>query len=230
MARAHTQSRRSRRIPPGSEAVGTRTKIVWAALLISMTGCAGLLMLNSGGAGASLKGLTLTPLVASGVPASIEGVFETRVPLDQPRWRSIVIHHSRSPYGSPDSLDREHRAMNLRGLGYHFVIGNGNGMGDGEIHVGSRWLDQQTGAHAGGARADWYDSHSIGICLVGNGDRRPFSRAQITRLVQLTIALARRLDIPADAIELHSDIAPTSDPGWYFPEAAFREQLTAYLD
>lgn len=210
--------------------MATRTKIVWGALLISMSGCAGLLMLSSSGSGSSLRGLSLTPLVASGAPTSIEGVFETRVPVDHQRWQSIVIHHSRSPYGSPESLDREHRAMNLQGLGYHFVIGNGNGMGDGEIHIGARWLDQRTGAHAGGQRADWYDDHSIGICLVGNGDRRPFSRAQIARLVQLTTALARQLDIPADAIVLHSDIAPTSDPGWYFPEAAFREQLAVQMD
>ena len=39
-----------------------------------------------------------------------------------------------------DRYHRDERHME-HGLAYHFVIGNGNGMGDGEIGVGQRWIE-----------------------------------------------------------------------------------------
>jgi N-acetylmuramoyl-L-alanine amidase len=147
--------------------------------------------------------------------------------LDRGRWKSIVIHASGSPVGNPASISAGQKAMHLSGLGYQFVIGNGRGMDDGELHVGYRWLDQLSGAHAAGPQADWYNDHSIGICLVGNGDRQPFTDAQVRRLVRLVQTLARELDIPQDRILLHSDLVRADDPGRFFPAAAFREQLAA---
>ena len=64
-----------------------------------------------------------------------------------------MIHQSGSAYGKPSTIEAEHVAQNLRGLGHHFVIGNGSGMDDGEVHVGYRWLDQLPGAHAAGTEA-----------------------------------------------------------------------------
>ncbi|MFG0327381.1 MAG: peptidoglycan recognition family protein [Phycisphaerales bacterium JB037] len=225
---ARPTTRRSQRDASREERSGlsARTKVVWSALVLSMVGGAGLLVAVDGGAGLTLDGAALPSLAVSNQPASVEAIFDTREPLDRERWQSIVIHHSGTPYATPESLDRDHRAMGLHGLGYHFVIGSGDGLGDGEVHVGARWLNQQPGAHAAGPYADWYDRHSIGICLVGHGDRRPFTRAQLQRLTQLVSALARELDIPPDRILLHSDIASTTDPGWHFPEAAFREELS----
>jgi len=194
-----------------------------------MLGGAGLLVALDGGHRVGLDGLALPALAASGRPVSLESVFETRAGLERARWGAIVIHHSATPYATAESLDLAHRELGLTELGYHFVIGNGNGLGDGQVHIGSRWLDQAPGAHAAGEHADWYDRHSIGICLVGNGDRRPFTRAQIQRLTQLVIALARELGIPPERILLHSDIAPTTDPGWNFPEGAFRELVAGRL-
>ena len=98
-------------------------------------------------------------------------------------------------------------------------------MDDGDIHVGYRWLDQLPGAHTAGPRGDWYNRNSIGICIVGDGRRRGFSDQQVGRLAQLVGELSRRLGIPADHIYLHSDVAKADDPGRFFPEAAFREQL-----
>jgi len=39
-------------------------------------------------------------------------------------------------------------------------------MDDGDIDVGYRWLDQLPGPRFG-AKGDWYNRNSIGICLVG---------------------------------------------------------------
>jgi len=182
-------------------------------------------LLGSGGP-MGIQGLTLPPMASIAGGSSLETIFENVKPLDRQRWRGIVIHHSGAPYGTPESLTAEARRANLSGLGYHFLIGNGSGMGDGDIHVGYRWLDQLPGAHAVGPQAEAYNQHSIGICLIGDGNRRPFSDLQIQRLAELVASLARELDIPADQILLQSDIAETASPGRYFPEAAFR----AYLD
>jgi N-acetyl-anhydromuramyl-L-alanine amidase AmpD len=111
-------------------------------------------------------------------------------------------------------------------LGYHFVIGNGNGMDDGQLAVGRRWLDQLPGAHAAGASADWYNRHSIGICLVGDGNRNAFTPAQVRRLVQLVDALCHEFKIPPNKVLLHSQICNTDDPGRLFPEAVLTAQLS----
>ena len=202
-----------------------RTKVVWVALLGAMTSVGALLFALDGKAGARMDGLSLPALVAPAGPSSVEGVFRTRGELDRQRWLSIVVHHSGTASATPESLESQARAAGLKGLGYHFVIGNGRGLDDGEIHVGYRWLDQLPGAHAAGKDADWYNLHSIGICMVGNGDRQQFTPAQTRRLVQLVNALAREFKIPRERIVLHSDIAAVSDPGTFFPGAEFREQI-----
>ncbi|MBM4054820.1 MAG: hypothetical protein FJ264_09150 [Planctomycetes bacterium] len=44
-------------------------------------------------------------------------------------WKYIVIHHSASESGCAAEFDKFHREKRHweNGLGYHFVIGNGNG-------------------------------------------------------------------------------------------------------
>lgn len=208
--------------------VGRRAKVVWASLFGSMTAVTALLMALDHGAPTRLDGLSLPAMAATQSTASIEAVFQTRVPVDADRWRAIVIDHSGAPFGTPASIDAAHRAMGLRSLGSDFVIGNGQGMGDGEIHVGERWLEQQPGAHTAGPDGDWYNRHAIGITLVGDGTRRGFSQIQMTRLLDLVSALAREYNIPPERIVLHSDVAPVAGPGRYFPAASLREQVDSW--
>jgi len=196
---------------------------VWVCLLASMTIGGGLLRLLDGGPAPRLDGLALPALAAAGGSQPIEVIYHTRQPLDRQRWQAIVIDHSGTPGGTPASIARQHKARHLSGLGYHFVIGNGAGIDDGQLHVGYRWLDQLPGAHTGGPDGDWYNRHAIGICLIGDGDRSQFTRAQITRLAQLVASLMQELGIPDDRIVLHRSVAPTTAPGALFPEAEFRE-------
>jgi hypothetical protein len=218
-------SPRARKRKPAPAPAGARTRTVWTALLLSMTTVGGFLYILQGGTAPRLDGLALPAMVAAAGPSSIEAVFKTRQPLAGKKWQGIVIHHSGELFGSPAALDARARSMNLDGLGYHFVIGNGSGMDDGEVHVGYRWMDQLPGAHVAGAQGDWYNRNTIAICLVGDGRRKPFTQEQMRRAVQLVSALAERLDIPQDHIYLHSQLTRTEDPGQFFPEAAFREQL-----
>jgi hypothetical protein len=205
--------------------VTRRNRVVWGAFAVAMTSVGGLFWLLQGGPAPRLDGLALPAMVAAAGPTSMEAVFQTRRPVEAGKWQAIVIHHSGSLYGTPASIEAEHRAMNLDGLGFHFVIGNGAGLSDGEVHVGYRWMDQLPGAHVAGAKGDWYNRNSIGICVVGDGRRKGFTPEQISRLSQLVSSLCDRLNIPTDHVYLHSDVAQVEDPGRFFPEAAFREQL-----
>lgn len=225
MAR-RTSTRKSKGGKGRGGSLSLRTRIVWGSLVASMTVASGLLWVMDGAKAPRVDGWSMPALAQASAPSSIESVFATRAPVEKGRWTSIVIHHSGSTVGSAQTIEAQHLGMNLKGLGYHFVIGNGRGAPDGQIHVGFRWLDQLPGAHVGGPSAETLNRESIGICLVGNGDRTAFTQGQMQRLVELVNALATELQIPADRIYLHSDVARTSDPGRMFPVASFREQVS----
>lgn len=231
MARARRTSpaSKSRAAAAQRAAKARRARIVWGSLLASMTVVGGFLLVLDNKPAPRVGGLSMAPLVAAGTPSNIEGVLRTPTPLDKNNWTGIVIHHSGSLFGSPASIEAEHRARNFRGLGHHFIIGNGNGLDDGEIHSGYRWQEQLPGAHAGGPDGQHHNLHSISICLVGDGNRRSFSTRQMDRLVDLVALLSREFNIPADHVVLHSTIAPTDDPGRYFPEKEFRQALAKTL-
>jgi hypothetical protein len=154
-------------------------------------------------------------------------IFQTEVPLDRTRWQGIVIHHSGEPGGDPESIRRLHMGYGAKAMGYHFLVGNGNGMGDGVVHVGERWITQEPGWHTVGPYTDYYNQRTIGICLVGNGDRRRFTDRQITQLISLVRRLQRQLNIPPSAVRLHRDVAPdlTGSPGTHFPAAVLDQQV-----
>lgn len=205
--------------------VSFRTRVVWASFAGAMTLVTGALFVLGGKDAGPLTGRTITPLVDVNTPQSMESVFSPAKEIVPGRWNAIVIHHTGEPSGSPASIDAAHREIGLAGLGYHFVIGNGVQMGNGEVHAGFRWIEQLPGAHvAGPAGAEW-NQNSIGIALVGNGDRRPFTETQMNRLVMLVSELARRLDIPSDRIYLHTDLAAVSSPGRYFEASALTRMV-----
>lgn len=204
-----------------------RAQVVWLSLLAAMTATGGALLALDGRPAPRADGIALAAPVRATEAASLESVFTTRRPLDKDAWKRIVIHHSGASYGSPELLAAAHEAKRLKGLGYHFVIGNGNGSGDGELYVGFRWLDQLPGAHAMGAEGEWHNLHSIGICLIGDGDRKPFTEAQMRRLSELVAALSREFGIAERDVVLHSQIAPTSSPGRLFQDASLRQRLSS---
>lgn len=206
-----------------------RTKVVWSVLGVGMTLSIGLLSLLDPGASATRGGgVTLSPLMGLQSNVGLDSIFQTASPIEAGRWDSIVIVHSGTPAGSANDIAESHRELGYDGLGFHFVIGNGTRMGDGEIHVGYRWVDQRGGAELAGVRDGFATSRAIEVCLIGDGDRRPFTEEQLHRLAQVVTALAKRLDIPTQKIHLHKDLAGTTSPGQFFPQAEF-EQLLASM-
>lgn len=207
---------------PGSR---FRTRVVWGALAAGMTLGVGLLSLLDPGSPVRAGGVSLSPLMALGGGRGVEAVFQTRTPIEPGRWHSIVLVHSGSPVGSPSSVEGEHRAVGYDGLGFHFLVGNGAGMSDGQIHVGYRWMDQLDGAQLAGLSGS--AKGIIEVCLIGDGDRRPFGEDQLQRAAQLVSGLAEELGIAPENIRLHQDLAQTSSPGRLFPRQAFEDLLAS---
>jgi N-acetyl-anhydromuramyl-L-alanine amidase AmpD len=114
-----------------------------------------------------------------------------------------------------------HRAKGWDELGYHFVIGNGTGSGDGQIEVGPRWAKQKWGAHAKTADQR-YNNYGIGICLVGNFDIERPTRAQMESVARLVGYLMKTYRIPAVAVVGHSETKATECPGRHMNVAEVR--------
>lgn len=143
------------------------------------------------------------------------------------QWKHIVIHHSGTRVGSAKGMDRFHREERRmeNGLAYHFVIGNGNGMGDGEVHVGDRWKHQLQGGHLSSYALNQV---SIGICLVGDFQKTQPTRRQMDQLEALVTYLMGRSNIPASRVTTHTLIHPkhTLCPGKNFPMASLKKAIS----
>jgi len=135
-------------------------------------------------------------------------------------WKYIVIHHTASTTGSVESIHELHSKKKDKsgntwlGIGYHFVIGNGNGMPDGAIEPTFRWREQMHGAHAGDNK---YNQKGIGICLVGNFEKAPPTEAQLAAVKELVGTLKAEYKIAGENIQGHRDVKATACPGKYFP-------------
>ena len=124
------------------------------------------------------------------------------------------------PSGSYDQIDAEHRKiLGIDGCGYHFVIGNGNGSGDGQIEVAQRWTNQKQGVHCRNARTHDVDEYGIGICLVGDLDKEPPTPRQIAAAKALIAHLSTRYNIAQARVQTHAHLAATKTvcPGRHFP-------------
>jgi len=135
-------------------------------------------------------------------------------------WTYIVFHHTATGGGDVDAIDAAHRQRTDEagrpwlGIGYHFVIGNGNGMPDGLIEPTFRWTQQLHGAHAGDRI---HNETGIGICLVGDFEESPPTERQLASLKQLVSMLRKQFDISSDHLVGHGSLKPTACPGRFFP-------------
>ena len=137
-------------------------------------------------------------------------------------WNYIVLHHTASDEADVESIHEAHLQRKDRngqswlGIGYHFVIGNGHKMSDGEVEVTFRWREQLPGAHAGNLE---FNQHGIGVVLVGNFEDSPPTSAQLESVKRLVGFLKREHNITSDRIVGHRDVKATACPGRMFPLA-----------
>lgn len=127
-------------------------------------------------------------------------------------WKYIVLHHSATDAGSVAGFHRFHTKQGYGGIAYHFVIGNGNGMQDGEVKATFRWRQQMAGTHV--SVNSWaHNVFGIGICLVGNLDKRPPTRAQLAALKSLLHRLQESYSIDDSNILGHHHVTYDDNTG-----------------
>ena len=118
----------------------------------------------------------------------------------------IIIHCSATPAGrahTVQDLDRWHRQLGLKKIGYHYII-----YLDGSVHVG-RPVDE-AGAHCAG-----HNQHSIGVCYIGGYDenfqpcdtRTPEQRDALRQLVE-----ELQQQYPGATVHGHSEFADKACP------------------
>lgn len=155
--------------------------------------------------------------------ASLKKEFD-RARVKSGRWKHVVVHHTATVVGTFQSIDRDHRQRRHmeNGIAYHFLIGNGKGMKDGEIVSSRRWTEQLQGGHLA---SESLNMISLGICLVGNFETAQPSDRQLQSLASLINYLLARCRLGRSAIKTHQQINTvyTVCPGRKFP---LRELLT----
>jgi N-acetylmuramoyl-L-alanine amidase len=144
------------------------------------------------------------------------------------KWECIVIHHSESDKSTPEGMRDWHvRGRGWDELGYHFVIGNGIGYGDGKVYVGARWTKQMHGAHCKTPN-NYYNDHGIGICLIGNFEDHPPTSKQMQTLSKLVNFLSGKCGIPSSKVNTHGGIThKTACPGKRFNLQSLMRQLSS---
>ena len=142
------------------------------------------------------------------------------------KWKYIVIHHSATDKGNARRFDYFHRKIRHmpRGMAYHFVIGNGRGLGNGEVEVGSRWKLQQPGGHL---KSNKLNQLALGICLVGNLEKNSPTKKQLESLRALTRYLQTKFSVPRSRVLGHREMkgSHTRCPGRNFPLRSFRKKV-----
>ncbi len=240
------------RSKPATPSDSHRARIVWTSLIAASTVVVGGLILSERGhdgqSAVPSPAISLATIVTKDASASVAqstdkssdgGIAPRGAALVPGQWKAIVIHHSGTMGGTAESMARDHVADGRAGLGHHFLIGNGTGLGDGAVHVGYRWNRQLPGAHLGsqaiqpapgGARQVALTGNellkgTISVCLIGHGDRRAFTPRQLHELLELVSELQRELNIPSEQVYLASDLPGTTGPGTHFPAAWFESSL-----
>jgi N-acetyl-anhydromuramyl-L-alanine amidase AmpD len=155
-----------------------------------------------------------------------------RAEIDRPkvmrnRWKYIIVHNSGTRQGNARSYEYYHRNVRKmqNGLAYHFVIGNGNGAGDGAIELGNRWRRQINGGHVA---SDYLNNIAIGICLTGDFNRdavTPAQREALTELIGYLRGRVGRIQGKRSIVKAHKEInpRPTDCPGDRFPYLWFHK-------
>lgn len=160
----------------------------------------------------------------SALPSSVKSSLD-RIAV-RGGWKHIVIHHTATDRDNAKNMDRYHRDERKmeNGLAYHFVIGNGRGMKNGEIYIGDRWKRQIQGGHL---KSYSKNQVAIGICLVGNFEKRPPSSKQLEQLEALIHYLMKRTDVHHSGVTTHKVIHPnhTLCPGKKFPTNSFLKKF-----
>ncbi|MDH3976225.1 MAG: peptidoglycan recognition protein family protein [Deltaproteobacteria bacterium] len=133
-------------------------------------------------------------------------------------------------YGNIEFLQKIHNERQANdpvdAIPYHYVIGNGNGLGLGEVASDWRQSYDIWGAHVSANNID-RNFRGIGICLIGNFEEEAPPAEQYDSLVKLTRSLMSKYGISLKNITGHGMTKgeSTKCPGRYFPMQAFYRDI-----
>lgn len=139
------------------------------------------------------NGLLATLQATQQLAAMLEGEVDRLKPLRT--VTAIIVHHSDSTFGDVPTVDHWHRQRQFDGIGYHYLITNGQcGGHDGEIQFGRP--EEVQGAHA---KSNHRNVGTIGVCLIG---KEQFTPAQHNSLQALLVHLCRRHGLTPSAVTI----------------------------
>ncbi len=166
-----------------------RTLFVVISLVASMTIGALFLMaldpqIPSGGAYSLASYLRLDP---------VENAAFRPITTQPAEWNRIEVYYSRTASGNAEDLAVVSHLRDTPRAEFHFVIGNGKGVQDGQIQYTNSWKIQQT---ANGI---------IRICVVADLYNSPATDYQVRRATALVEALSRKFGIKTQYIRYPAD-------------------------
>ena len=209
----------SRKVP--SAVNHRRVFTVLSSLVATLALTAGLLLLLEGqpitSAGPYMMNL-------SNSTQNWNSVIRAASPLRNGRWNYIIVYQSGGLSGNATELSEgkdvggtikpQHAGNMTQGANFHFVVDNArNGLGnpDGYVQRGLAWQEQLSTApyfswpyltpHHYSAYAN-----AVGVCIIGDINRKGYSSRQIRSTVSLIKALERRLNIPNSCVKLQWEI------------------------
>jgi hypothetical protein len=198
-----------------------RVAVVLASLVGTLTVSCGLLLLMEN------RPLTGSALPMSATPPDWSAVTSPRVSLQSDRWNYIIIYESGDLAASAASLAQGRineggRSENINSARpaaqFHFVVDDADsrrGANDGELEIGSAWLEQLAGApYAGWPDSRYYNfsqyKNAVGVCVTADLNRTAISEQQTQTLLQLTTELQRRLNIPSQQVLFQWELVPNA--------------------
>ncbi len=141
--------------------------------------------------------------------------------------RYIIVHHTERNNDFPLFVKLRHVYLRKwEDIGYHYLIGNTRPFTiDGKLYFGRPEIFQ--GAHASG-----YNHNSLGICLIGNFDKKRPSRRQLETLYSFLVDKVYQYNIPPENILGHRELPEVvkTCPGKYVDMDMAREVITKKLN
>jgi len=150
--------------------------------------------------------------------------------MTEARVTKIVLHHAAAPRSTTvEDIKRWHMEKGWRDIGYHWLLTDAPDSPVGpQMHIGrahdldERWEPWERGAHAKG-----HNSHTMGVCLVGNHSIEPPSKAALDLLHGWLVAFCLTLRLGPDDIVGHRELegAATECPGGLVDLDAIRQRV-----
>ena len=114
----------------------------------------------------------------------------------------IIVHHTQRDFDFPEFIKFRHK--NIReweDIGYHYLIGDNKNSHviNGGLYIGR--LEKFQGAHAKG-----YNKNSIGVCLIGDLDKKSPTPKQIKTLIKFLKQKMQEHKIPLKNILGHREL------------------------